>query len=209
MAAIDALGQPIRPVAASETDGLLSRRTQPQRPLTATKIELDLNPNPRLPGDGGKPEGKPRGQRSIQPVSEPPAARERQAQGHRNQRLLVALAQQPTPTACRQTKYEGAEALHGPRVPHNWRAYWRTGPPRTKNPAICRASSSTANGIRTRVTAVRGRRPSPLDDGGLMLGRFHRGYQRAAITRLLACAPPGGLRVRYLRPSLTRMWRNW
>jgi hypothetical protein len=30
-----------------------------------------------------------------------------------------------------------------------------------------RGSAHTANGIRTRVTAVRGRRPSPLDDGGL------------------------------------------
>jgi hypothetical protein len=31
---------------------------------------------------------------------------------------------------------------------------------------ICRAFASTATGIRTRVSAVRGRRPSPLDDSG-------------------------------------------
>ncbi len=28
-------------------------------------------------------------------------------------------------------------------------------------------SGGTPNGIRTRVTAVKGRRPSPLDDGGI------------------------------------------
>lgn len=35
-----------------------------------------------------------------------------------------------------------------------------------ENPAICGAFQSTATGIRTRVSAVRGRYPSPLDDGG-------------------------------------------
>jgi len=35
-----------------------------------------------------------------------------------------------------------------------------------ENAAICRASGGTATGIRTPVSAVRGRRPSPLDDSG-------------------------------------------
>jgi hypothetical protein len=37
---------------------------------------------------------------------------------------------------------------------------------RSGNPALCGASLSTATGIRTPVSAVRGRRPSPLDDSG-------------------------------------------
>ena len=37
---------------------------------------------------------------------------------------------------------------------------------RWQKPRICRAFVSTATGIRTRVSAVRGRRPSPLDDSG-------------------------------------------
>jgi hypothetical protein len=36
-----------------------------------------------------------------------------------------------------------------------------------KNPRISGGFLSTATGIRTRVTAVRGRRPSPLDDSGV------------------------------------------
>ena len=36
--------------------------------------------------------------------------------------------------------------------------------------AICREKASTATGIRTRVSAVRGRRPSPLDDSGREVG---------------------------------------
>ena len=39
-------------------------------------------------------------------------------------------------------------------------------PQKRENPALCRAFASTATGIRTPVSAVRGRRPSPLDDGG-------------------------------------------
>jgi hypothetical protein len=35
-----------------------------------------------------------------------------------------------------------------------------------RKPCDCRASKSTATGIRTPVSAVRGRRPSPLDDSG-------------------------------------------
>ena len=37
---------------------------------------------------------------------------------------------------------------------------------RRKKPAPQAGSSSTATGIRTPVSAVRGRRPNPLDDGG-------------------------------------------
>jgi hypothetical protein len=48
------------------------------------------------------------------------------------------------------------------------RRYWTRGGPQTKkeSPALAGLSLSTATGIRTRVSAVRGRRPSPLDDSG-------------------------------------------
>ncbi len=107
VAAIDALGQALGPVAANETDRLLRTRPQSQRLLTATEIELDLNPNPCLPSDGGKPEGKQRCQRSTDQLPSRQPAREETGTGTPNQRFLVAFAQQPTPTACRQTKHEG------------------------------------------------------------------------------------------------------
>jgi hypothetical protein len=59
---------------------------------------------------------------------------------------------------------------------------------------------STANGIRTRVTAVRGRRPSPLDDGGVVLSdpvEAIKGLQ----SRGFSLRRPGGPPVRYLRSS--------
>ena len=37
--------------------------------------------------------------------------------------------------------------------------------------APTRMSASTPNGIRTRVTSLKGRRPRPLDDGGLTRDR--------------------------------------
>jgi hypothetical protein len=43
-----------------------------------------------------------------------------------------------------------------------------------ENPAICGAFVSTATGIRTPVSAVRGRCPSPLDDGGAYGARIAR-----------------------------------
>jgi hypothetical protein len=52
-------------------------------------------------------------------------------------------------------------------------------PRRRENPAACRALVSTATGIRTPVSAVRGRCPSPLDDGGSSGGEDSRGAVRA------------------------------
>src|SRR5207249_3579549 len=46
---------------------------------------------------------------------------------------------------------------------------------RSRSPGLCRAFCSTATGIRTPVSAVRGRRPSPLDDGGLETGKATNG----------------------------------
>ena len=40
------------------------------------------------------------------------------------------------------------------------------GAPKRTKPALGAVFGSTATGIRTPVSAVRGRRPSPLDDGG-------------------------------------------
>src|SRR4029079_2264713 len=60
------------------------------------------------------------------------------------------------------------------------RSRHRTGPSRP---------SGTPNGIRTRATAVKGRRPRPLDDGGLVTGpealsrRQHTGTRRPPPTR--------------------------
>ncbi len=42
---------------------------------------------------------------------------------------------------------------------------------------------STPNGIRTRVTCVKGRRPRPLDDGGRTSLRAGSRYQRPSGTR--------------------------
>ena len=58
----------------------------------------------------------------------------------------------------------------------------------TKAPHL-QGSASTATGIRTPVSAVRGRRPSPLDDGGLERVRLPMGRQTVArlqrsVTRL-------------------------
>jgi hypothetical protein len=68
---------------------------------------------------------------------------------------------------------------------------------------------NTANGIRTRVTAVRGRRPSPLDDGGLVprtaFSRLSKGRHRAD-PRTGPAQPASGA-ISSLSP--TRMWRNW
>jgi hypothetical protein len=50
---------------------------------------------------------------------------------------------------------------------------------------------STANGIRTRVTAVRGRRPSPLDDGGQVLAvEASKGTRRSAAARAFGLYAP-------------------
>jgi integrase len=46
-----------------------------------------------------------------------------------------------------------------------WHRLWRT-TQKARNPRQYRGFRSTATGIRTRVSAVRGRRPSPLDDSG-------------------------------------------
>src|SRR5215217_9456086 len=45
-----------------------------------------------------------------------------------------------------------------------------------KNPPNWRAFASTATGIRTPVSAVRGRCPSPLDDGGASAARIAKGF---------------------------------
>src|SRR3954453_15191408 len=44
------------------------------------------------------------------------------------------------------------------------KAVWRS--PNTEKPHVCRALRGTATGIRTRVSGLRIRRPSPLDDSG-------------------------------------------
>ena len=47
-----------------------------------------------------------------------------------------------------------------------WRTCWRTGPLLLTTKPALQGFGSTATGIRTPVSAVRGRRPSPLDDSG-------------------------------------------
>ena len=85
-------------------------------------------------------------------------------------------------------------------------------------PGFTHRGFSTANGIRTRVTAVRGRRPSPLDDGGsrcaIEASKAWRGIQRAGTSATSFHAPArrlllSGAPVRYLRCLRSRMWRNW
>ena len=46
---------------------------------------------------------------------------------------------------------------------------WHTGVDRIAFTTLIRCFVSTPNGIRTRVTALKGPRPRPLDDGGLVM----------------------------------------
>jgi hypothetical protein len=48
----------------------------------------------------------------------------------------------------------------------DWRSTLAVNPSNDKRPRVSEAAVSTATGIRTRVSAMRGRRPSPLDDSG-------------------------------------------
>ena len=88
--------------------------------------------------------------------------------------------------------------LYGQTAPGNWHDPRRMAPlldeRATEHPA-----PSTPNGIRTRVVAVKGRCPRPLDDGG----RFD-GYSRP-VPRL--CAPIGQLTGRLRGPWLVRVVR--
>jgi hypothetical protein len=79
-------------------------------------------------------------------------------------------------------------------------------PLKRETPRRYGAKRHTANGIRTRVTAVRGRRPSPLDDGGQ--------YERFEASKAMPHIPAGGGRRRgragaISSPLTARMWRNW
>jgi hypothetical protein len=68
------------------------------------------------------------------------------------------------------------ELLYGPRVSAPDRPSDRPSRPlRRRKPASKASFRSTATGIRTPVSAVRGRRPSPLDDGGQRRGSVARG----------------------------------
>jgi hypothetical protein len=105
--------------------------------------------------------------------------------------------------------------------------------PETRKAPRTRGPISTATGIRTRVSAMRGRRPSPLDDSGAKslatrLPKHARDpSRRAPAARALRASarpvstPTGTPRSRmraHARParrvcdifaSRTRMWRNW
>jgi hypothetical protein len=83
-------------------------------------------------------------------------------------------------------------------------------------PLLCH----TATGIRTPVSAMRGRRPSPLDDSGArsagprLAKRSRQARPMIPMTRCSADAfrgrSTGPWPVRYLRILTgTRMWRNW
>ena len=67
------------------------------------------------------------------------------------------------PSASTGLKRFGCAGITGPRSgPRH--------PQERRTPHACKVSLSTATGIRTPVSAVRGRRPSPLDDGGSSAG---------------------------------------
>jgi hypothetical protein len=86
---------------------------------------------------------------------------------------------------------------------------------------VClRDVASTATGIRTPVSAMRGRRPSPLDDSGARSAgpRLAKRSQQARPATPMTSRPAstfpgrstGPCPVRYLRTLTgTRMWRNW
>lgn len=68
-------------------------------------------------------------------------------------------------------------------------------------------SRGTATGIRTRVSAVRGRRPSPLDDSGLVARAWRRVpgiYSTSVEARVVRLGRPRGVRrtpIRRARPT--------
>jgi hypothetical protein len=61
------------------------------------------------------------------------------------------------------------------------------------------AEVSTPNGIRTRVSALKGRCPRPLDDGGIEVRSSEARYQ-PVIQRSTAAAMPEGARAPEFRP---------
>jgi hypothetical protein len=67
----------------------------------------------------------------------------------------------------------------------------------------------TANGIRTRVTAVRGRRPSPLDDGGVVLDDLAEAIKGPWLPGSSPRDSQRGCRCDIFAGPPTRMWRNW
>ena len=78
--------------------------------------------------------------------------------------------------------------------------------------------TSTATGIRTRVSAMRGRRPSPLDDSGAQSDctRLAKGHPTAGFadrrdssgaSKLVLRASPDGALSSHFKSG--RMWRNW
>jgi hypothetical protein len=80
-----------------------------------------------------------------------------------------------------RTAFSGRDRERGTSIDRaqKWPIHW---PHARTNPAICRAFLSTATGIRTPVSAVRGRRPSPLDDsGGLRSWRVARAVRDARV----------------------------
>jgi hypothetical protein len=72
-------------------------------------------------------------------------------------------------------KYLGQEPISGTdRTKHR-----TTEAPEREKPAQGASFGSTATGIRTPVSAVRGRRPSPLDDGGQRRASVAMGLQNS------------------------------
>ena len=93
-------------------------------------------------------------------------------------------------------------------------------PQNDENPHVLGGFRSTATGIRTRVSAMRGRRPSPLDDSGAQSvgSRLAKRSERAPLARgshadgLRRVRSSARLVHRGALSSLarrTRMWRNW
>ena len=104
------------------------------------------------------------------------------------------------------------------------RSHGNFDPGQRESPAFAGLSRSTATGIRTPVSAVRGRRPSPLDDSGrtcalrLSGARSKRVAKRCARPacgpshwrrpRFGATATPSRVENVYLRCCSVRLWRN-
>ena len=135
------------------------------------------------------------------PNNDIPGNRTRRIATNAHPRRLTAARgdrSRPPPRSSRALDRQREKPHHAPprpspsrhrhaRVPHRTRSLnaW----PHCSN----LAKPHTANGIRTRVTAVRGRRPSPLDDGGLYAGsRLAKHQARPAFRRTRCGRPRGG-----------------
>jgi hypothetical protein len=140
-------------------------RTNPTVDTRTCRFRRQKAHRPRRPRSPIDPQYRPRGSRCCDPRrSGEVALRPSRLRAPRERHLKGRPAQaspQPHPADTNRRTLRGCVSLRSRRWPcSHFRSH-----PHAKSPAV-QGWGSTATGIRTRVSAVRGRRPSPLDDSG-------------------------------------------